>query len=59
MTISTSSIKDLQWWVASLPSAFNVVSHPDYDTLIQTNASTTGWGGVLGDNSTGGSIDPC
>ena len=26
MTLSSPSIDDLHWWVASLPSAFNVVS---------------------------------
>ena len=58
MPLSTSSILDLHWCVASLPSAFNVVSHPDYDIVIQTDASTTGWDGVLEDNSTGGQWTP-
>ncbi|CAB4009008.1 Hypothetical predicted protein, partial [Paramuricea clavata] len=52
MTLSSSSIEDLHWWAVSLPSAFNVV-HSEYEIVIYTDASTTGWGGVLGDLSTG------
>ena len=58
MTLSPSSTEDLHWWVASTPSAFNVVSNSKYDMVIQTDASTTGWGGVLGDSSTGGHLTP-
>ena len=58
MTLSSSSLEDLRWWVASLPSAFNVVRHPEYDCVIYTDASSTGWGGVLGDLRTGGQWTP-
>ena len=58
MTLSSSSLEDLRWWVASLPSAFNVVRHPEYDCVIYTDASSTGWGGVLGDLKTGGQWTP-
>ena len=53
MTLSSSSIEDLHWWAVSLPSPFNVVQHSEYEIVIYTDASTTGWGGVLGDLSTG------
>ena len=58
MTLSPLSIEDLHWWVASIPSAFNVVRHSDYDLVLHTDASTTGWGGVMGDISTGGQWTP-
>jgi hypothetical protein len=58
MTLSSSSIEDLHWWAVSLPSAFNVVQHSEYEIVIHTDASTTGWGGVLGDLSTGGQWTP-
>ena len=54
MTLSPLSIEDLHWWMAPIPSAFNVVRHSDYDLVLHTDASTTGWGGVMGDISTGG-----
>ena len=54
MTLSPSSTEDLHWWVACTTSTFNVISHSKYDMVIQTNASTTGWSGVLGDTSTRG-----
>ena len=53
MTLSFSSLEDLHWWVASLASAFNVVRQPEYDCVIYTDASSTGWGGVLSDLRTG------
>ena len=58
MTLSSSFLEDLHWWVASLPSAFNVVRHPEYDCVIYTDASSTGWGGVLSDLRTAGQCTP-
>ena len=34
MTLSPLSIEDLHWWVVSIPSAFNVVRHSDYDLVL-------------------------
>ena len=45
MRLSLSAIEDLNWWIASLPTAYNEVSHGSPDIVINTDASLSGWGG--------------
>ena len=42
------------------PQCINVVrvTYGDYDLVLQTDASITGWGGVMGDISTGDQWTP-
>ena len=53
MMLSQSAIEELQWWIASLPTAYEV-THGTPDVVINTDASLSGWGGVLNDLSCGG-----
>ena len=45
MQLSQSAIEELQWWIATLPTAYNEVSHGTPDVVINTDASLLGWGG--------------
>jgi hypothetical protein len=58
MTLSDEAKQELSWWVSSIESAYNVVSHSSADTTMTTDASKTGWGCSLDGTSTGGSWDP-
>jgi hypothetical protein len=44
MTLSRGAIEELQWWIASLPTAYNEISHGTPDIVIHTDASLSGWG---------------
>ena len=58
MTLSDEAKHELSWWVSSIESAYNVVSHGQADTTMTTDASKTGWGCSLAGIPTGGSWDP-
>ena len=58
MTLSDEVRHELGWWVCSVESAYNVVSHGQVETTMTTDASKTGWGCSLGNISTGGSWNP-
>ncbi|CAB4027111.1 Hypothetical predicted protein [Paramuricea clavata] len=59
MTLSDEAKHELSWWVSSIESAYNVVSHGQADTTMTTDASKTGWAGCsLAGTPTGGSWDP-
>ncbi|CAB3990622.1 Hypothetical predicted protein [Paramuricea clavata] len=55
MTLSDEAKHELSWWVSSIESAYNVVSHGQADTTMTTDASKTGWGCSLAGTPTGGS----
>ncbi|CAB4044636.1 Hypothetical predicted protein [Paramuricea clavata] len=57
MTLSDEAKHELSWWVSSIESAYNVVSHGQADTTMTTDASKTGWGCSLAGTPTGGSWD--
>ncbi|CAB3983293.1 Hypothetical predicted protein [Paramuricea clavata] len=57
MTLSDEAKHELSWWVSSIESAYNVVSHGQADTTMTTDASKTGWGCSLSGTPTGGSWD--
>ena len=54
MSLSQNAIEELQWWIASLPTAYNEINHGTPDIVINTDASLTGWGGVLNERTCGG-----
>ncbi|CAB4020096.1 Hypothetical predicted protein [Paramuricea clavata] len=41
MTLSDEAKHELSWWVSSIESAYNVVSHGQADTTMTTDASKT------------------
>ena len=54
MKLSVNAIEEIHWWVTSLPTAYNKVSQGEPDIVINTDASLSGWGGVLNDVTCGG-----
>lgn len=56
MTLSDTSKSDLNWWITHTHTTFNKVSHNSPSVTIYSDASLTGWGGVMNDVSTGGSF---
>ncbi len=58
MTLSTEARGELTWWVTSVESAYNLVTHGEVDVSMTTDVSETGWGCSVGDISTGGTWTP-
>ncbi len=56
--LSPACNEDLQWWIQNIHSAYNLISHGSPDVSINTDASSTGWGGILGAVETGGQWTP-
>ena len=54
MTLSPSSKAELNWWITNVNTSHKLISHGEPELLIQTDASTHGWGGVRGEQRTGG-----
>ena len=54
MTLSQSSKAELNWWIVNVDTSSQLISHGEPELLIQTDASSHGWGGVRGDQKTGG-----
>lgn len=54
MTLSPSSRAELNWWITNVDTSHKLISHGEPELLIQTDASTHGWGGVRGEQRTGG-----
>jgi len=54
MTLSDTSKSDLNWWITRTHTTFNQVSHSSPSVTIYSDASLSGWGGVMNDVSTGG-----
>ena len=52
--LSEESISDVNWWVNNVETAFKLISHSEPDVIIQTDASTQGWGAVRQKSKTGG-----
>ena len=44
MYLSPEAISDLRWWIESIDTAFNQVSHAVSQITMTTDASKTGWG---------------
>ena len=54
MTLSLEAKQQLQWWLKHLPISFNEIEIPPVNVVVNSDASLSGWGAVLGDSSTGG-----
>ena len=54
MTLSQSSRAELNWWIFNVDISYKLISHGEPKLLIQTDASSHGWGGVRGEQKTGG-----
>ena len=54
MTLSEGAKQELQWWVDNVTTSYNVISRGNYDKMLTTDASLTGWGVVANDLTTGG-----
>ena len=46
VTLSSASLRELQWWIENLPHASKCISNPVPSILIQSDASKMGWGAV-------------
>ena len=44
MTLSDKAREDIQWWIDNVRSAFKPISHRNPDLIIESDASTKGWG---------------
>ena len=54
VTLSPSSRAELNWWITDMDTSHKLTSHGEPELIIQTDASTHGWGGVRGQQRTGG-----
>ena len=54
MILSASSRAELNWWIFNVDISHKLISHDEPKLHIQTDASTHGWGGVRGEQRTGG-----
>ena len=44
MVLSNGSLRDLQWWVTNLDTAFRNIHIGEPECIVHTDASLTGWG---------------
>ena len=58
MCLSAPAVQELHWWLLNLPNSFNFVVKPVVDATMNSDASLSGWGGVMGEVSTGGHWTP-
>lgn len=54
MLLSDLSLSDLKWWSTHIHTTFNPVSRGNPPFTIYSDASLSGWGGVINEFSTGG-----
>ncbi|XP_028393196.1 uncharacterized protein LOC114517607 [Dendronephthya gigantea] len=54
MTISKKAKTELNWWLKNLQGSFKNILTTPIDIVLYSDASLTGWGAALGDQSTGG-----
>lgn len=58
MSLSHAAISDINWWIAGIFGAYNLIGHGDPDITMTTDASLTGWVSSLSNHSTGGNWSP-
>lgn len=51
MAVSNRVLEDINWWFENIDLATKAISKPEPSLIIQSDASTKGWGGVLLDPS--------
>ena len=54
MQLTSSSIADLKWWIANMPTVQRDIVRCNPSMVIQTDASKKGWGAALGNQEIGG-----
>ena len=54
MILTSSSVAELTWWIENMSHSSRDITHPTPFTIIQTDASTLGWGAVYADQEVGG-----
>jgi len=54
MILSPSSRAELNWWISNVDTSLKLISHGEPELHIQTDASALGWGGLRGEQRTGG-----
>lgn len=54
MELSDIAKSDIRWWIENITHTSNVGTHGNCNTTIYSDASLTGWGGVMNGTSTGG-----
>ena len=54
MTLSPSAVQELHWWLKTLPTASSDIEIPPVERTVNSDASLSGWGGVMGEKYTGG-----
>lgn len=58
MQLTDASLADIKWWRDSVLSAYSVVQHGQPEITIFADASSCGWGGVLGSTTSRGAWSP-
>ena len=53
MTLTSSLVAELTWWIENMPHSSRDITHPTPCMIIQTDTSTLGWGAVYGDQEVG------
>ena len=54
MTLSPSSRAELNWWIFNVDTSRKLISHGEPELHNQTDTSAHGWGGLRGEQRTGG-----
>ena len=54
VSLSVEAQHELKWWLDNINKSFNVIRKPAIQLTMYSDASLQGWGGVLGNVSTGG-----
>ena len=54
MSLSPCAVQELHWWLTNLLTASNDIEIPSVDKIINSDASISGWGAVMGEQSTCG-----
>ena len=53
MHLTPASRSELTWWIQNVETSYKNIIVPSPDIMLTTDASTKGWGAVLGRNKTG------
>lgn len=54
MTLTLDAKSEIEWWVTNVTNSKKPIRCPNYDIVINTDASLLGWGAVYSDNKIGG-----
>ncbi len=54
MTLSPTARADVRWWVDNILRTSNPIRRPGPDIILQSDSSCSAWGGIRGEERTGG-----